>query len=103
MTDEKWDEVVGMIKEKFGIKNRSEEELEGGGKKEIVEFDGPLGLMRVERTIKPKVLDVKTTYSKRKGAIAGRVEQVTSDEEMVKFVKAYTWKDNDWVEMEMPI
>ena len=103
MTDEKWAEVRNMIKEKFVVKDESEEGLEGGGNKEIIEFEGPLGLMKIERTVKPKVLGVKTTYSKRKGSTAGRVEQVTSNTEEVKFVKAYVWKNENWVEMEMPV
>jgi len=103
MTDEKWAEVKNMVKEKFGMKDESEEELEGGGLVEIIEFEGPLGLMKMERTVKPKVLDTKTNYSRRKGAVASKVEQIVSDTEEVKFVKAYVWKDETWVEMEMPL
>lgn len=102
MTDEKWQEVKNMVREKFGLKDEFEEELEGGGLVEIIEFDGPLGIMKVERTVKPKVMDTKTNYSNRKGAIASNIEQITSDTEEVKFVKAYVKKDERWVEMEMP-
>ncbi|NQU99484.1 MAG: hypothetical protein HQ538_01990 [Parcubacteria group bacterium] len=103
MTDEKWEEVKNMAREKFGMKDEFEEELEGGGSVEIIEFEGPLGLMKVERTVKPKVLDTKTSYSNRKGATASSVEHVTSKTEEVKFVKAYVKKDERWVEMEMPL
>lgn len=103
MTDEKWEETVGMIKEKFELKDRFSENLEGGGAKEVVEFDGPLGRMRLERVEKPKVVDVKTTYSKRAGTSATQEKQIISDTETVKFVKAYVLKDDDWVEMEMPL
>ena len=103
MTDEKWQEVKNMIREKFGTSDELEEELEDGGGVEIVEFDGPLGEMKVERTVKPKVLDVKTKYSNRKGSTADSIEKVTSDTEEVKYVKAYVKKDERWVEMEMPL
>jgi hypothetical protein len=103
MTDEKWEETVGMIGEKFELLNRFSEELEEGGEREVVEFKGPLGLMRLERTKKPKVLDVKTTYSKRAGTSATQEKQITSDTEMVKYVKAYVEKNDDWIEMEMPV
>ncbi len=103
MTDEKWEEVKNMVREKFGLKTEFEEELEGGGLVETIEFEGPLGLMKVERTVKPKVIDTKTNYSNRKGAVASRVEQVTSKTAEVKFVKAYVKKDESWVEMEMPL
>ncbi len=103
MTNEKWTEVKNMVKEKFGIKDEYEEELEEGGIAETIEFEGPLGFMKIERTVKPKVLNVKTNYSRRKGVTASKIEQVTSETEMVKFVKAYVWKDERWVEMEMPL
>jgi hypothetical protein len=103
MTDEKWEEVKNMVKEKFGMQDHFEEELEGGGSVETIEFEGPLGLMKVERTVKPKVMDTKTSYSNRKGAVASNIEQVTSKMEEVKFVKAYVKKDERWVEMEMPL
>lgn len=103
MTDEKWQEIKNMIKEKFEIKDEAREELENGGSVETVEFQGPLGLMKVERTVKPKVVDLKTTYSNRKRAMASNVRQVTSETEVVKFVKAYVFKDENWVEMEMPL
>ena len=103
MTDEKWEETIGMIKEKFELKDRYKEELENGGEVEIEEFQGPLGLMRLERTERPKVVGVKTTYSRRAGTSATQEKQITSDKETVKFVKAYVFEDDDWVEMEMPV
>lgn len=102
MNDEKWQEIIGEIKEKFGIENQGKEELEGGGSKEWIEFNGRQGKMRLERTVKPKVLDVKTVYSKRAGTSAKIVKPVVSKTETVQFVKAYLWKDGSWEEIQMP-
>lgn len=112
MTNEKWEETLGLIKEKFGVKNQSKEKIfasggsvaggEEGGEKETVEFQGPLGLMKLERIVKPKTLGFKTLYSKRVGTAAKQVKPVLSSEEKVSFVKAYVWKNERWVEIEKP-
>jgi hypothetical protein len=103
MTNEKWEETIGLIEEKFGIKNQFKEKIEGGGEKEVIEFQGPLGLMRLERTVKPKTVGFKTLYTKRAGTAAKKVKPVLSTEEKVSFVKAYVWKERAWVEIEKPI
>ena len=68
MNDDKWKDVLARISENFEIKNQETRELreeEGLGEIEIVEFDGPLGRMRLERTTQPLVLDRKSIGSKR--------------------------------------
>ncbi len=102
MTNEKWEETVGLIKEKFGIKNQFKELIDDGGEKETIEFQGPLGLMRLERTVKPKVLGVKTLYSKRAGTAAKKVKPTLSAEEKVSFVEAFVFQNEQWVEIEKP-
>ena len=52
MNDDKWKDVLARISENFEIKNQETRELseeEGLGEIEIVEFNGPLGKMRLER------------------------------------------------------
>lgn len=102
MTNKKWEETVGLIKEKFGIKNQFKENLEGNGEKEIIEFQGPLGLMRLERTVKPKTLGFRTLYTKRAGTVAKKVKPILSTEEKVSFVKAFVWKEERWIEIKKP-
>ena len=110
MTDEKWQNIISMVKDKFPPAELSEEEIEIGqdkhnnpikGKVERAEFDGPLGRMKLERTTKPKVLDKQTLYSNRPGSDV-RVDYVYSEDEMVQKMKAYKWDDSDeeWVEIE---
>lgn len=101
MTDEKWEETIEQIEEKFGIKDRFKEKIEGGGIKETIEFDGPVGRMRLERTVKPKVLGIKTFYSRRAGTVAKKMRQITSDSEKVRFVRAYVFKQGKWIEFKL--
>lgn len=99
-----------MVKDKFTPADLSEEEIEIGrdshnnpvkGKVERIEFIGPLGQMKLERTTKPKVLDKKTLYSNRAGSDM-RVDYIYSPDEVVQYMKAYKWDENDeeWTEIE---
>lgn len=99
-----------MVKEKFPPADLSEEQIEIGqdkhnnpvkGKIERIEFTGPLGKMKLERTTKPKVLDKKTLYSNRAGSDM-RVEYEYSPDETVQFMKAYRWNEagEEWTEIE---
>jgi len=103
MTDEKWLDTVSMLKDKFPILEEGKEDLseeEGRGFREFVIFNGLLGKMKIERTIKALVTGKKTMGSKRIGDQA-RVEYVYSDTEKSYKFKAYRWDDsqNDWVEI----
>jgi len=101
MQDEKWQQVIGMVKDKFEITDQGEGELEDipRSKVEWYEFEGPIGKMKVERTTKPIVLDKKMTYSKRMGDTAA-VEYIYSDDEYSHKFRAYVWKGDEWVEVE---
>ena len=105
MTDERWENIIGRIKDKFeGIDQRTEDlpEEAGPGTVEIVEFKGPLGQMKLERTTQPLVIDKKTIGSRRIGSDT-TVEYIYSDTEKIHRFKAYRLDpDNEvWVEMKM--
>ena len=109
MNQEKWLDLKLDIKEKFGIKDEKKEEMELGQKedgtkfmeeKEIVEFESPLGRIKLEKITKPKVLDKKTLYSRRAGSNI-EVEYVYSPDETVCQFKAYKWngEKDEWDEI----
>jgi len=101
MTDEKWLDAKSKIREKFEIVEEGKEdlnEMEGRGFREFVIFNGPLGKMKIERTVKAIVLDKKTFGSKRMGSQA-TVEYIYSDTEKSSKFKAYKWSDNNWIEL----
>ncbi len=109
MDQERWENLIAITEEKFGIKDRRTEEnflgeREDGStikeEKEIIEFESPMGRIKLERIVKPKVIDKKTLYSKRIGGNID-VEYVYSPDEITCQLKAYKLDDdkNQWVEI----
>ena len=109
MTDEKWQNIVSMIKDKFAVEEESSDSVEIGNTKagspaieikEIIIFDGPLGKIKLERTTRPIVVDKKTQYSQRIGAQV-TVDYVYSDSENSQKVRFYRYESDqtDWVEI----
>lgn len=87
----KWEDLLDKIERMFGfVEHTTEECPERRMTVETAVFDGASGRMKLERTVKPVVLDKKTMYSKR---IGGEVttEYVFSDDEYVDTVKFYKW------------
>ncbi len=106
MTNERWENLIEMIEAKFGLDQRRQEELDLGenaagkpvkGEIEIIEFKGPLGKMKLERTTKPLVLDKKTHYTRRIGSQT-KIDYVYSETEKVHQMKAYRW-NGEWEEV----
>ena len=77
-------------------------EEKGPGEVEIIEFKGPLGKMKLERTTQPLVIDKKTIGSRRIGSDTA-VEYIYSETEKVHKFTAYRFDPNsdNWVEMKM--
>jgi hypothetical protein len=90
MTKDKWEEIVDKLAGKFSDFEKYTKNLDddSGGSKEVVEFTGPLGKMKLEFTTKPRLLGEKTSYSKRIGANVQVEKQYDPDNE-VSFMKAY--------------
>jgi len=103
MLPEKWQEVVGNIKDNFKVEESGSEHLEneGGADVEYIVFDGPLGRIRLEFVSKPVILDKKTKYSNRIGS-GTVIDYIYSSDEKSHKLKAYKWDEaiNDWIEME---
>ncbi|OGF24297.1 hypothetical protein A3H66_02070 [Candidatus Falkowbacteria bacterium RIFCSPLOWO2_02_FULL_45_21] len=103
MTSEKWQQIVGNIKDNYEVEECEKRYLEeqGGVEVEYIIFKGPLGRMKLEFITKPAVIDKKTKYSNRLGAETV-VEYVYSPKEKSHKLKAYKWDEaiNDWLEME---
>ncbi len=103
MTPEKWQNIIGNIKDNFSVEDEGQQQLEEEGGIEIkyIIFQGPLGRMKLEYISKPVVIDKKTTYSKRIGSET-KVDYVYSPDEKSHKLTAYKWDEDDdvWVEME---
>jgi len=101
MNDEKWQNLIETVEDRFGASERRTESLEESpGEREIIIFNGPLGKIKLERTSRPMVLEKKGIVSRRIGARA-RVEYIYSDTEKVQKLRVYRWSDNenDWEEV----
>jgi hypothetical protein len=107
MTQERWDNLTEMIEAKFGIDERHTEELDLGedaakkpikGEKEVIEFQGPMGKMKLERITKPLVLDKKTRYTRRIGSQT-KVDYVYSETEKTHRLKVYRFINEEWEEV----
>jgi len=104
----KWEQLIFLAEENFGIDNQFSEDFvvfenskgeKVMGKKEIVEFEGPLGKMRLEKTTRPRVIDKKVLSSKRIGSKVA-VEYIYSDDEPVVELKIYKKDaDGEWEEV----
>ena len=103
MTEEKWENVKGQIKDKFKVEDEGSEHSDerGGVDTEFIVFTGPLGRMKLEFITKPVVLDKKTTYSNRIGSET-KVNYIYSESEKTSRLIAYKWEDGqeEWVEIE---
>ena len=95
MTDEKWNNLKGIVIDKFGIEDSGKEEIEDIPNA----FNGPLGRMKIERKVIPIVIDKKTTYSARAGS-AQKVDYIYSESEFSSKFRAYKWINGSWEEIE---
>ncbi len=101
MTDEKWTDLVGRIKDTFPVEEEYNEPLGGiPGTREGVIFTGADGRMKLERITKPIVLGTHAIASKRIGSSA-KVEYDYSDTEKSQTVSLYHWKDGGWEAMDL--
>ena len=103
MTPEKWINTVNSLKDKFPTKNEGKLFIdeEGGIDIEFIEFDGPVGKMRLEFVARPVIVDRKTNFSKRIGSET-QVSYIYSTEEKSYKMLVYKWNDyeTDWEEID---
>lgn len=103
MTDEKWQETKGKIKDSFEVLDeRIEDFVDEPGTIETIEFVGPLGRMRLERTSKPLVVGERAVGARRIGS-QKTIQKEYSAEEKVHYIKAYKFDEGneEWTEIEI--
>ena len=101
MQDEKWQELISRIKDSFSVLENDIKDGEIDGEKtESIVFENSLGKMKLERTLKPKLLEEKTHYSGRVGSQT-QVEKVYSQDEFISFVKLYRENNGEWNELDV--
>lgn len=111
MQDEQWGDLIDNLEIKFGKLDRKTKTTvttddvghEIKNDEEWVEFETPLGKMKIVRTVRPMIIDKKFHYTHTGGG-KGKVEYVMSDTEKSHKVTLYRWNtlDNDWNEVKTP-
>ena len=103
MNQERWENLVNDIKDKFEVEDHGNKHLDemGGTDIEFIVFKGPLGRIKLTYVTKPVVLDKKMNYSQRIGSETS-VEYVYSEDEKTTRLIAYKWDENreDWIEID---
>lgn len=103
MYQRKWEDLLDKVEKMFGfIEHTTEEYPERRMTVETAVFDGASGRIKLERTMKPVVLDQKTTYSKRVGS-GVTTEYILSDDEYVDTVRFFRWDRlaREWKQIDM--
>jgi len=99
----KWEDLIDKIEKIFGFAEHTTEEYpESRMTVETAIFDGASGRIKLERTVKPVVLDENTTYSKRVGGEV-TTNYVLSDEEFVDTVRFFRWDrlSREWEQIDL--
>jgi len=100
MNLEKWTEIKNKILDNFELLNQKTlSDEDGHGIKEIIEFNGPLGDIKLEFSIRDLILDKHTSYSNRIGSDV-KVDYEYSDTEKTYKLKAYKKDGPEWQEMD---
>ena len=102
MSPERWEDVKGMVKDKFTVLAERQDPMPHGGPGtlEVLEFATPAGRMRLEWSDEPLKLETRAFASKRIGSDVTVVHQYDEHERVHHFA-AYRWDapGSRWVEM----
>ncbi|MCF7907059.1 hypothetical protein K9K85_02140 [Patescibacteria group bacterium] len=109
MNLQKWENLIFKVEENFGIDRKYQEEFEVTetsdgqkikGQREVIEFRGPLGKMKLEKVSQPKVVSKKVLSSRRVGGRVA-VDYVYSDQDQILKFKIYQRRSaqDDWEEV----
>jgi hypothetical protein len=110
MNDDKWLDLKVKLREKFGDVEETVEKESGEDDMgqsvptttETLQFDSPLGRLKMIRTTRPKILDKKTHY--HKGAGGAQVEFILSDDEMTHKLEVFKLDEvtGDFLPLDIP-
>lgn len=103
MHQDRWRDIVGQIQDNFAVEEHETTtfEEEGGSSLERIVFESPLGRIKLEFLVRPKVLDKKVSYSNRIGS-ESVVEYIYDPNEKSCQLLVYRWSEanNNWLPFE---
>ena len=105
MTQDRWLQLLADIKESFTVVEEDEwleEEERGGTHYQTIVFESPIGVLKLELSDRPKVVDRHTNYSNRIGADVS-MEYTYSPNEKIYELLAWRWSDDeeDWFAIDL--
>jgi len=98
MLNERWETILDKITSNFDVVQH-EKELVENGEDEIIIFNGPLGKIKLVRSIRPLVIDKKTIGAHRRGKSQAQYEYIYSDTEKVSKMRTFKEVDGEWQEI----
>lgn len=101
MTHDRWLEVKNNIVEKFSVNDQGKQEYhDRPGFFEFIEFEGPMGEMRLEWSRTPRILTRRGHTARRAGAQVNE-EVIYSDEDFVEALHVFkSGADGEWEEIQ---
>lgn len=97
MTDEKWLDTVGRIKDDFRVLQERSEPLEGEpGTRDVIVFETPHGTIKLERVTRPVFLGERGVGGKGAGA-AISLERLYDEDESMQSLHAFVKRGETWV------
>lgn len=99
MTEEKWQELVGRVKDDFGVEEeRHGEDPETHTKTFTIIFTAPAGRMKLERLLQPRVTGERAIGGSKYGA-GTSIQRTYSTEEFIDSLHAYRWDPSagEWI------
>lgn len=101
MTYERWQNLISTIKDKFKVSKEGKEDLNPGpGHVEFIECGTPMGKVRLELIVRPKILEKKTYYSNRVGSQT-TVEYRYDENEHTLTLRALRWDEGGGIWQEI--
>lgn len=100
MNQEKWEQLIGRIKDESAVIEHGTSEGEFANETvETIVFENAAGRLKLERTIRPRLLGEKTKYAGRLGSQVS-IEKVYSEDELVDSIKLFKQNGSDWQELD---
>lgn len=99
MLDERWETILDKIKSNFDVVEHQKEIVENGEDETIV-FNGPVGKIKLVRSLRPLIIDKKVIGAHRRGKSQAQYEYIYSDTEKTSKMKTFKEIDGEWQEVD---
>jgi len=99
MLEERWETILDKIKSNFDVVEHEKDSVENGEDERII-FNGPIGKIKLVRSVRPSVIDKKVIGAHRRGKSQAQYEYIYSDTEKTSRMKTFKEVDGEWQEID---